>query len=179
MDSTAFVIVSCSNYLYRAKRTIIDLHSKGQLLGDIVIIALGNLNLNQNFIDFYNISITQFPEIKEKNELLKVLNYSNFPDTIDGIETKSTKQWESYFKKWNRIISLDAGLRVLDNVHNGILKLDYKNSFLAPDDSGRLRNDLSRNPDKIFKTQISLSKPELLDKLKEDIPNVDLNGTFF
>lgn len=161
------------------------MRSKGQWLGYIVIIALGNLNLNQNFIDFYNISITQFPEIKEKNELLKVLNYSNFPDTIDGRETKSTKQWESlhvldpYFKKWNRIISLDADLRVLDNVHNGILKLDYKNSFLAPDDSGKLRNDLSRNPDKIFKTQISLSKPELLDKLKENIPNVDLNGTFF
>jgi hypothetical protein len=97
-------------------------------------------------------------EIKEKAMLASILNHTTFTDTIDGREITKMNQWEKlhvfdpYFLQWKRVVFLDAGLRVLDSVHNSILKLDCTNSFMAPDDGG---NFIIPNPNKLFETQIS------------------------
>jgi len=158
MDTTAFVLVTDYGYFSKAKTTIRDLRSTGQWTGDVVLIAI-DFDVNENFLDFYSVEQKTFPQIEEKTDLCKILNYSPFLDTIDGREMSKTNQWEKlhvfdeYFKKWNRVVFLDCGLRVLHSVHESVLKLEYKNAFLAPDDGGNYIP--SPNPDKLFKTQVS------------------------
>lgn len=183
MTSTVFTLVTDNNYLYRAKKTIIDLRSTGQWHGDLVLICVDMEELNKNFSDYYNITVKKFPSVYEKTELVKILHYSTFLDTIDGREITKTNQWEKlhvmddYFKQWDRVVFIDAGLRILDNVHESVLKLDYKGKFLAPDDGGNFTQ--LPNPDKLFHTQISNSNTNVIKTLQSDIPSVDLNGSYF
>lgn len=182
--TTVFVLVTDEAYLYRTKKTIIDLRSMGQWHGDLVLINVGINKINPNFLDFYNITEKRFPHIEEKNELVKKLNYNKFMDSIDGREISKTNQWEKlhvmdpYFKQWDRVVFLDAGLRVLDDVYDSILQLDYKGKFMAPDDGGNYV--MLPNPDKLFTTQVSQSIPKHIETLKEDFPNVkDLMEPYF
>jgi len=184
MDKTVFVLVTDEGYLYRTKKTIIDLRSTGQWHGDLVLINVGMNSINPNFLDFYNITVKKFPQIEEKNELVNQLQYNVFMDTIDGREISKTNQWEKlhvmdpYFKQWDRVVFLDAGLRVLANVHDSILQLDYKGKFMAPDDGGNYV--MLPNPDKLFTTQVSQSIPKHVDTLKRDFPKVnDLMEPYF
>lgn len=184
MDKTVFVLVTDEGYLYRTKKTIIDLRSTGQWHGDLVLVNVGINSINPNFLDFYNITVKKFPQIEEKNELVKQLQYNVFMDTIDGREISKTNQWEKlhvmdpYFKQWDRVVFLDAGLRVLANVHDSILQLDYKGKFMAPDDGGNYV--MLPNPDKLFTTQVSQSIPKHVDTLKRDFPKVnDLMEPYF
>jgi hypothetical protein len=62
--------------------------------------------------------------------------------------------------RWKRVVYIDAGLRILDDVKY-LLELDYKDAILAPQD-GKNDNPLH------FTTQISHDNPELVDKLKSE-----------
>lgn len=183
-DTTVFVLVTDEKYLYRAKKTIIDLRSRGGWKGDIVLINVGISEINKTFLDFYDILEKRFPIIEEKISLINKLHYSPFLDTIDGREISKINQWEKlhvmdpFFKHWNRVVFLDSGLRVLDNVYETLLSLDYKGKFLAPDDGG---NYVSLpNPNKLFHTQISQVFMKRVENLKKDIPNVkELEEPYF
>jgi hypothetical protein len=50
------------------------------------------------------------------------------------------------------VVFLDAGLRVLSDVNESILKLNCKGKIMAPDDGGNYKIP---NPDKLFNSQIS------------------------
>ena len=170
--STVFVLVTDAAYFTKCKRTICDLRSKGQRTGDIVVICIAGFTLPTTFKDFYELIEMGFPEIHEKQLLVQHLHYTSFPDSIDGREIRLINQWEKlhvfdpYFLKWNRVVFFDAGLRVLDNVHQTILQLDYKGSFLAPDDGGNFV--LPPNPNKLFHTQMSQTfKKKLLDTVND------------
>jgi hypothetical protein len=183
--NTVFVLVTDERYLSKAKKTIIDLRAAGQWNGDIVLINVDIPNLNPNFLDFYRIAEKRFPEIKEKDELLDILLHSPFSDTIDGREIHKKNQWEKlhvmdpYFKKWDRVVFLDAGLRVLHNVHETVLQLDYKGKFLAPDDGGNF-HPTSPNPHKLFGSQISFNSQELITNLEHDFPKINhFKETYF
>jgi hypothetical protein len=158
-DSTVFVLVSDATYFNKAKRTIVDLRSKGNWQGDIVLITI-DFNLHANFKDFYNITEVTFPLI-DKSILLAKIGENGFSDTTDKREINKLNQWEKlhvfddYFMKWSRVVYLDAGLRVLDEV-SYLLQLDYKNKILAPKD-GKLYDDQE------FKSQLSYDKPEFID----------------
>ena len=168
---TVFVLVTDGGYFPRAKRTIIDLRTIGKWDGDIVLISIDG-DTNQNFLDFYSVTQKRFPAINEKFELCKALHYSPFVDTIDGREISKLNQWEKlhvfddWFKQWKRVVFLDAGLRVLHDVHTTILTLDYKDSFLAPDDGGNYI--MLPNPDKLFKTQVSHTFPKKINDTVND-----------
>jgi hypothetical protein len=160
-SDTVFVLVTDVQYFQRCKRTIIDLRTIGNWKGDIVIIAI-DFDVNKTFLDFYQIEQKRFPTISEKYDLCnKLLHFTPFSDTIDGREISKVNQWEKlhvfdeYFKKWSRVVFLDAGLRVLHDVHSSILMLQYKDHFLAPDDGGNYI--ILPNKDKLFKTQVSKS----------------------
>ena len=182
-NKTVFVLLADDRYLYQVKNTIIDLRSRGQWHGDLVLICVDIPNLNQNFADFYDITVCRFPHIDQKNELLRMLNYTQFRDSIDGREINKINQWEKlhvmdpYFKKWDRVVFLDAGLRVLENVHKTILTLDYKGKFLAPDDGGNYV--IPPNINKLFKTQISQTDPLKMNHLKKDFGEDILEQPYF
>ena len=156
---SVFVLITDENYFNKAKRTIIDLRTKGNWNKDIVLITI-DFNLNTNFKDFYQITETKFPLIDKTNLLQKIGN-KGFNDTTDKREIYKLNQWEKlhvfddYFAQWSRVIYLDAGLRVLEDVKY-ILELDYKDKLIAPKD-GKLYDGLE------FKYQLSYDKPELIE----------------
>jgi hypothetical protein len=124
-----------------------------------------DFDLNSNFKDFYNIIEVKFPSI-DKTHLLANIGENGFNDTTDKREINKLNQWEKlhifddYFTKWERVVFLDSGLRVLDDVKY-LLELDYKNRLIAPKD-GKLYNDQS------FNCQLSYDKPELIESLKNE-----------
>ena len=133
---TTFALVADIGYLKKAKRTIIDLRSRGNWKGPIVLVTI-DFDLNTNFKEFYNITEVKFPQI-DKTALLEKIGSNGFSNS-DKRELTKTNQWEKlhifddYFKTWQRVIFLDAGLRILDDVSH-LLCLDYKNKILAPRD---------------------------------------------
>lgn len=174
MDTTVFVSLTDNLYYEKAMRTIRDLRTTGTWLGTIVLITI-DVQLNNDIKELYNITDVSFPLI-DKTHLLNQIK-GGFPDG-DGRENHKLNQWEKlhvfdeYFKKWDRVVFLDAGLRVLDSV-NYLLELDYKNSILAPNDAAPYNN-----PDKIFKYQLSSYNSELLNKIKIDFGSI-FNSQYF
>jgi hypothetical protein len=171
---TVFALVTDLNYFNKSRRTIIDLRTKGNWYGDIVLITL-NFDLNTNFKDYYNVTEKKFTQI-DKSILLFKIGESGFVDTTDKREVNKLNQWEKlhvfddYFSKWSRVVFLDAGLRVLDDVKY-LLEIDYKNKILAPKD-GKLYDDQS------FNCQLSYDKPELIDSLKSEFGEKILNSNY-
>jgi|LakMenE01Jun11ns_1017448.scaffolds.fasta_scaffold9880917_2 hypothetical protein len=163
-SDTVFTLVTDLNYFNKARRTIIDLRSKGNWNGDIVLVTI-DFDLNANFKDFYNIIEKKFPQI-DKSILLLKIGQSGFVDTTDKREVNKLNQWEKlhvfddYFSKWSRVVFLDAGLRLLDDVKY-LLEIDYKNKILAPKD-GKI------DEDQAFNCQLSYDIPELIDSLKSE-----------
>jgi hypothetical protein len=172
-DST-FVIVTDSNYFNKAKRTVIDLRSKGNWKDDIVIITI-DFKLNKNFKDFYNIIEVQFDSI-DKSEILNKIGENGFSNS-DKREIHKLNQWEKlhvfddYFMQWDRVIFLDAGLRILHDVKY-LLELDYKGKILAPKDGKFYENQP-------FKSQLSYDNEELIEKVKTDFGDNIFNEIYF
>jgi hypothetical protein len=173
-NDTAFVIVTDIQYFNKAKRTIIDLRSRGKWIGDIVLITI-DFSLNKNFQDFYNIIEVKFPQI-DKTIILNKIGNNGF-DNSDKREINKLNQWEKlhvfddYFMKWSRIIFLDAGLRVLDDVKH-LLELDYKGKILAPKDGKSYENQT-------FNCQLSFDNTDLIKKIKTDFGENILHEIYF
>lgn len=171
---TVFALVTDSTYFNKAKRTIIDLRTKGNWHGDIVLITI-NFDLNTNFKEFYNVTEQKFQKI-DKYILLFKIGGSGFIDTTDKREINKLNQWEKlhvfddYFLKWSRVVFLDAGLRLLDDVKY-LLEIDYKDKILAPKD-GKLYDDQA------FNCQLSYDKPELIDSLKTEFGEQILKSNY-
>ena len=163
-SDTVFTLVTDLNYFDKARRTIIDLRTKGNWHGDIVLITI-DFHLNTNFKDFYNVTEKKFPNI-DKSQLLTKIGINGFVDTTDKREINKLNQWEKlhvfddYFSKWSRVVFLDAGLRLLDDIKY-LLEIDYKNKILAPKD-GKLYDNQA------FNCQLSYDNPELIESLKSE-----------
>jgi hypothetical protein len=171
---TVFVLITDQNYFNKAKRTIIDLRTKGNWNKDIVLITI-DFNLNPNFKDFYNIIQATFKSI-DKSTLLRKIGGNGFNDTTDKREIYKLNQWEKfhvfddYFLKWDRVVYLDAGLRVLEDIKY-ILEIDYKDKLLAPKD-GKLYDCLE------FKSQISNDDVEIIELFKNEYGEKALKSNY-
>lgn len=171
---TVFVLVTDYLYFPKAKRTIVDLRSKGKWEGDIVVITIG-FNLNNNFKDFYSVREVSFPVIDKAN-LLSKIGQTGFSNS-DKREILKLNQWEKfhvfddYFTAWNRVVFMDAGLRVLDDVKY-LLELDYKNKILAPKD-GKFHENQK------FKCQLSYDNEDMVQLVKADFGEKILDEIYF
>jgi hypothetical protein len=157
---TTFVIVTNSNYFIKAKRTIIDLRSKGNWKGDIVIVTI-DFKLTNNFKKFYNVQEVQFKPIYKSEK----------------IEINDLNQWDkfhvfdNYFTQWKRVVFLEAGLRVFDDVIY-LLELDYKGKILAPKDGKFYENQK-------FNCQVSYENESMIEKIKSEFRENILDETYF
>lgn len=169
-----FVLITDAFYFHKAKRTILDLRSRGNWHGEIVLITI-DFNLNQNFKDFYIITEAKFPVI-DKTNLLNQIDKNGFLDTTDKREIHKLNQWEKlhvfdeYFLKWSRVVYLDAGLRVLDDIKY-LLELDYTGKILAPKDGKNYE-------DQEFKCQLSYDKSELIEEFKSEFGETCLKSNY-
>lgn len=171
---TAFVLVTDQDYFHKATRTIMDIRGVGNWKGEIVIITL-DFDLTEDYKHSFYVKEAKFPAI-HKTDLLEKIGPNGFSNW-DRRELNKTNQWEKfhvfddYFRTWPRIVFVDAGLRVLDDVKY-ILELDYKGKFVAPID-GRFLNP------NLFSTQISSDKPEPMEALVNDFGKEIMDSTFF
>jgi hypothetical protein len=173
-SDTVVVLVTDKLYFSKAKRTIIDLRSKGNWSGDIVLITI-DFVLNNNFKDFYGVKEVKF-DVIDKTNLLQNIGENGFSNS-DSREINKLNQWEKlhvfddYFMKWERVIFLDAGLRVLDDIKY-LLELDYKGKILAPKDGKNYENQS-------FSCQLSYDDPDKIERIKNDFGHEILHETYF
>lgn len=132
--STVFVTLCDQGYYPKARRTIEELRTRGQWNGDVVLIA----------VDFKpepvaNSLVWEVTHVDTSN-LVKQLKEHPLRRQDDNRHLGKLYQWDKFyvfhecFRRWERVVFLDAGLRVLDSVHP-LLDLEWKDKFLAPDDS--------------------------------------------
>jgi hypothetical protein len=172
IEDTIFVLVTDYAYFYKAHVTIHDLLTIGNWKGKIVLITI-DFDLDKNYEFYQYIIEKRFPPI-DKTNLLKEIGPSGFSNS-DKREINKLNQWEKlhvfddYFSNWKRVVFLDAGLRVLEDVKY-LLELEYENSILAP-------NDASPNfrSDQIFKYQLSFDNEEKIELVKKDFGEVIFN----
>lgn len=151
--STVFVTLSDASYQRKAMQTIYELRVNGQWTGDIVFVA----------VDFHpepmeGVHILEVSHIATDN-LVRQLREHPIRPMSDNRHFGKLYQWDKlqvfkpYFRQWERVVFLDAGLRVFDVV-DPLLQVDWRGKFLAPDDSDpydngarfRLQLDIKANP---------------------------------
>jgi hypothetical protein len=137
MVGTAVVVLTDVNYFPRAKRTIIDVRTRGKWTEDIVLITIG-FDASKNFTDFYEIITKRFEPINT-DYLIGEYNKHPLKTVEDKRHLLKLSQWnkfyvfDEWFLKWSKIIYLDAGLRVFDRI-SYLDELPCTGKLLAPDD---------------------------------------------
>ncbi len=176
MVGTAVVILTDVNYFSRAKRTIIDVRTRGKWTGDIVLITIG-FDASKNFTDFYEIITKRFEPI---NTEYLIAEYNKYP--LKTVEDKrhllKLSQWnkfyvfDEWFLQWNKVIYLDAGLRVFDRI-SYLDELPCTGKLLAPD-------DVPAYGTQRFEAMLELSaNPVAAEKLIAEYSTDILRGRYF
>lgn len=166
IDKTVFVLITDIAYFYKAQVTIRDLRSIGNWNEDIVLITI-DFELDDDYKEEYRIIEKKFPMI-DKTNLLNKIGPNGFSNS-DKREINKLNQWEklhvfdTYFSKWDKVVFLDAGLRVLDDVKY-LLELDCRGCILAPNDAAP-----NFRQDQIFKHQLSEDNPEIIERIKTEL----------
>lgn len=170
METTVFVTLCDQQYITKAKRTIKDLRGRGQWNGDIVWLTVG-FDADAEFLDQHCVLGRRVEHINT-DSLVCQLKAHPIKPMADNRHFGKLTQWDKlqvfteYFKQWNRVVFLDAGLRVLDSVQP-LLDLDYKGKLLAPDDSdpydngNRLKCQLDRDANIQATVALIVEFPEL------------------
>lgn len=171
--STVFVTLSDSSYYGKARQTIHELRTRGQWNGDIVFIAV---DFRPEPMD--GVRIIHASHL-DTTSLVQSLKRHPLPAMDDGRHTKKLYQWDKlqvftpYFRQWDRVVFLDAGLRVFDTV-SALLDLEWRGKFLAPDDSDPYDNGVR------FRVQLGLnSNPRVAYKLLSEYSESILDAHYF
>jgi hypothetical protein len=175
--TTVVVLVTDKPYFHKAKRTIMDVRSKGEWKGDIVLITV-DFQAPTNFLDFYSVRPYVVKHI-DTNYILEQYKKNPIRPTCDNREFTKLTQWDkfyvfdSWFLQWGRVIFLDAGLRVLDKM-DYLLELNCKDCFMAPDDAASY--DLTKRFGGIIETD---RHPDIVENLYKQFPSSILNERYF
>jgi len=162
---TAVVTLTDEGYFRKAKRTILDIRTRGEWQGDLVLITVG-FDAPRNFLDFYRIIGIRMEHL-DTRALLEGYRACPILPTCDNREYSKLTQWDKFyvfdsvFQNWDRIVYFDAGMRVVDRVQR-LVDLPCDGVLMAPDDAAphdQLKRfggiiETDRNPpvcDKFFK----------------------------
>ena len=172
--STVIVTLSDVHQQARAKRTILDVRTRGQWTGDIVWITVGFIP-STNFLEYYGVQAHRVEHLDTSAVLAYYEKHPLLP-TCDQRETKKLTQWDkfyvfdSWFLQWNRVVYLDAGLRVVDRMTH-LLELDCSGLIMAPDDAaiydqqkrfgGIIEADVNKHPE-VVQSLFKEYSPEIL-----------------
>lgn len=135
--TTAFVTLTDKSYFSKALQTLNDLRGRGQWLGDMVLMTVG-FDLEPSAVP--QGTILYRIEHLNHEPLFRVWDKYPLTPMADNRHRGKVYQWDKlqvftdFFKRWERIVFLDAGLRVLDSVEP-LLMIPWKGKILAPDDS--------------------------------------------
>lgn len=170
--STVFVTLSDESYFPKAAQTIQELRNNGKWYGDVVFIAVDFEPDIQNVIVYKTTHINT-------DGLLESFRKHPIRPMPDNRHFTKLYQWDKlqvfkpFFRRWERVVFLDAGLRVFDSVEP-LLNLEWKGKFLAPDDSDPYDNGNR------FRVQLDMvANPEVTEKLLVEYSNEILEQRYF
>jgi len=170
---TVFVTLCDNSYLGKATRTIQELQTNGRWMGDTVLMTV---DFDPDPIP--NVEIFPIVHIAT-DKLVKSFETNPLKPMSDNRHLGKLYQWDklqvfhSYFRKWKRVVFLDAGLRVFDSVEP-LLGVDWEGKFLAPDDADPYDNGAR------FHLQLDLeANPEVNRKLFSVFPTSILDERYF
>jgi hypothetical protein len=173
--STVFVTLCDEGYFWRARQTIKDLRTRGAWGGDIVLICVDFMP-DHAYLTSNKVTAVTFPRFDLSAYVEKIRAAPFTVPTNDGRETKKLAQWEKlhafapFFDAWERVVWVDAGHRVLDDVKY-ILTVDWRGKFVCPDDT--------YGKDHRFNAALEMTKqPAAIAELQTKY-DVDLNGRYF
>lgn len=176
-DSTAFVTLCDYNYWEKAKRTILQLRGVGGWMGDVILISV-DFHPDMEFMKENNIQ-EYFVQHINTDTLVKQLQEHPIKRMQDDRHFKKLTQWDkfhvfdSFFKQWERIVFLDAGIHIFNRV-DALLSLPWKGKLLAPDDSGPYDNQNR------FRCQLDIgANPSVAELLFKMWPRDILDQTYF
>ena len=135
---TVVVILTDQGYFHKAKRTIMDVRSRGEWTGDIVLLTVGFV-APRNVVDYYRLMHMRVEHIYT-DALVEKYRANPIRPTCDNREFDKLTQWDKFhvfdnvFKNWDRVIYLDAGLRVFDRIQY-LADLPCDGVLMAPDDA--------------------------------------------
>jgi hypothetical protein len=175
--STAIVTLCDAGYFEKAKITIRDLRSRGSWSGPIVLITVDFMP-DPVFLKETGVQTVTFPRIPLDHWLAVRRAIPFTIATDDGREFKKTVQWEKlhlfdpFFKQWDRVVYMDAGLRVVDSIEH-FLSLEWRGKLLAQDDTW---NDSGKR----FRCQLeTVKQPAAFEALVKDYGSEMLDKPFF
>lgn len=135
--TTVFVTLTDQTYLSKAIRTLQDLRGRGEWQGDMVLMTVG---FDANLSSLPQGTALHRIEHIDHETLFRIWDKHPLTPMADNRHRGKVYQWDKlqvfsdFFTQWERVIFLDAGLRVLDSVQP-LLDLSWKDKFFAPDDA--------------------------------------------
>ena len=135
---SVFVSLCDSSYYPRALVTLKGLRTKGQWEGDVVLISV-DFDPPSKQMSELGTQVFRVSHIPTDN-LVAQLKANPIRKAHDNRHFEKLYQWDKiyafhpFFRKWERLIFLDAGLHCLNSVED-LLDLPWKGQLLAPDDS--------------------------------------------
>jgi hypothetical protein len=138
------VTLTDRNYYFKARQTIIDARMRGKWRDDLVLISV-DFDVPTHFLEMYNVIEYKVHHINT-DYLLEQYKKCPIRPTCDNREFAKLSQWDKFyvfsdwFKKWERVLYVDAGLRILDNVEH-LMSMDCSGVIMAPDDSAPYDNE--------------------------------------
>lgn len=135
---TVVVTLTDAGYYQKMKRTIIDIRSRGEWTSDLVLITVG-FDAPRNFLDYYKITPFRVEHINT-DALIEKYRQNPIRPTCDNREFAKLTQWDkfyvfdSFFLQWDKVIYVDAGLRILDRIQY-LADIPCDGVIMAPDDA--------------------------------------------
>lgn len=169
---TAFVTLCDQTYFPKALQTIRELRESGKWTGDIVLITVDFEPKIPGVIVYKTSHINT-------DGLLESFRKHPLRPMPDNRHFGKLYQWDKlqvfkpFFRQWERVVFLDAGIRVFDSVQ-ALLDLEWKGRFLAPDDSDPYDNGNR------FAVQLDMiANPEVTTQLLEEYSQEILDKHYF
>jgi len=174
---TVVVTLTDKGYFHKCKRTLLDIRSRGEWTGDLVLITV-DFDAPPNFLDFYRITQKRISHIDCSN-VLEAYKTRPIRPTCDNREFAKLTQWDKFyafdpfFAQWDKVIFVDSGLRVLDKIQY-LAELPCDNVLMAPDDAAPY--DTSKRFGGIIETD---RNPEVVSRLFEEYGEGILKERYF
>lgn len=156
--ATVFVTLCDAAYLPRARRTIADLRVLGGWGGEVLLLTVG-FEAGRDMLDYYGAEGRRVEPLAETRAVVEAQRAHPIRPTADGREHRKLTQFDKLQvfapwiqERWQRVVFLDAGLRVCGPVAP-LLALPWRGAFLAQDDVFAARTcfgdmwDLGANPE--------------------------------
>jgi hypothetical protein len=173
------VVVTLSDqaYFHKARRTITDVRSRGEWSGDLVLITVG-WDAPRNFTDYYKVICFRVNHINT-DALLQKYKECPIRGTCDNREFEKLTQWDKFyvfdpfFAQWERVVFLDAGLRVFDRIQY-LIDIPCERSIVAPNDAAPY--DYSNRFEAIIETDLN---HVVVDQLFQEYERSILDQQYF